>query len=98
MIPPFNIKSGKSHFILAKEFAIKKGSRLGYNLHIYKNGVEISGSPFSSYSRLLYIVRALCKAIGLKSVSSIKNYIDTNKVFKDGITFYSSPMNFYKKN
>lgn len=89
--PPFNIKSGKSHFILAKEFAIKKGSRLGYNLHIYKNGVEISGSPFSSY-------REGGKAIGLKSVSSIKNYIDTNKVFKDGITFYSSPVNLEKKN
>ena len=28
-------------------------------------------------------------AIGLKSVSSITNYIDTNKVFKEEYTFYS---------
>lgn len=69
---------------------MKKGSRLGYNLHIYKNGLEIQGSPFSSY-------REGGKAIGLNSVSSIKIYINTNKVFKDGYTFYSSTVNLDKK-
>ena len=29
MEPPFNIFSRKSHFTLAKEFAIKNGSRIG---------------------------------------------------------------------
>jgi len=88
--PPFEWQSGKSHFNLAKEFAIKKGSRLGYNIHIYKNDGEIQGSPFSSY-------REGGKAIGLNSVSSIKNYINTNKIFKDGYTFYSSPINIDDK-
>ena len=84
--PPFNIYSKKSHFILAKEYAIIQGSRKGYNLYIYKDGVEISGSPFNSY-------REGGKAIGLASISSIKNYIDTGRVFKCGYTFYSSPIN-----
>ena len=36
--PPFNIHSGKSHFTLAKKFALNKGSRKGYKIYIYKNG------------------------------------------------------------
>ena len=60
----------------------------GYKLHIYKDGVEIPGSPFNSY-------RKGGEAIGLASISSIKNYIDTGRVFKDGYTFYSSPINNY---
>jgi hypothetical protein len=87
--PPYNINSKKSHFTLAKEYAIRQGSRNGYKLHIYKEGKEIPGSPFNSY-------REGGKAIGLDSVSSIRNYIDTGKVFKDGYTFYSSP-NFANK-
>ena len=86
--PPFNIFSKKSHFTLAKEYAISQGSRKGYKLHIYKDGVEIPGSPFNSY-------RKGGEAIGLASISSIKNYIDTGRVFKDGYTFYSSPINNY---
>ena len=84
--PPFNIYSKKSHFILSKEHANTQGSRKGYNLHIYKDGEEIPGSPFNSY-------REGGKAIGLPSVSSICNYINTGKVFKDGYTFFSSPIN-----
>jgi hypothetical protein len=49
--------------------------------------VEIPGSPFASFTQG-------GKAIGLNSVSSIKNYIDTGKIFKGGYTFYSSPKNF----
>jgi len=51
MTPPFDIHSGKSHFILAKECSLLKGSRYGFNVHIYQNGVEIAGSPFSSYRK-----------------------------------------------
>lgn len=80
--PPFDLFSRKKHFILAKKYVLAKGSRKGFKLHIYKNGIEIKGSPFISY-------RAGCKAIGLKSPSSIKNYIDTGKIFKDIYTFYS---------
>lgn len=72
--------------MLAKNNAILKGSRKGFKIHIYKNGVEITGSPFSSFS-------SGGKAIGLKSVSSIRNYIDTDKLFKDVYMFKSSPMN-----
>jgi hypothetical protein len=82
--PPFNISSGKSHFILTKEYFQLRGSRSGFKVHIYKNGVEIKGSPFSSYTQG-------GKAIGLNSVSSIANYIDTGKIYKEGYTFYSRP-------
>jgi hypothetical protein len=80
--PPFDIFSGKTHFILAKEYALIKGSIQGFKLYIYKNEIEIKGSPFNSY-------RLGGKAIGLNSVSSIKNYINTGKIYKDGYTFYS---------
>jgi len=83
--PPFNIHTGKSHFILAKELALSKGSRKGFKLHIYKNGKEITGSPFDSF-------RLGGKAIELKSVSSIRNYIDTGKIYKNEYTFYSKPI------
>jgi hypothetical protein len=83
MVPPFDIQTGKSHFILAKEYAKNRGSRKGFKLYIFKNGKEIIGSPFYSF-------RSGGKAIGLNSISSIRNYIDTNKIFKDGYTFYSS--------
>jgi hypothetical protein len=85
--PPFDIHSAKSNFLLSKEYSQFKGSRKGFRVYIYKNSVEIKGSPFSSY-------REGGKAIGLNSVSSITNYIDTGKVFKDGYTFYSSPVEF----
>jgi len=70
--PPFDIKTRKSHFILAKEYALNKGSRKGFKVHIYKNGKEIIGSPFDSF-------RTGGKSIGLNSISSIRNYIDTKK-------------------
>ena len=83
--PIFDIHSGKSHFSLAKEFSLQKGSRKGYKVYIFKNGKEIPGSPFHSYRE--------AGARGLISVSTIKNYIDTNKVFKGKYTFYSRPIN-----
>ncbi len=82
--PPFDIHSGKSHFILAKDYSLAKGSRKGFKVYIYKEGVEIQGSPFNSF-------RLGGKAIGLNSVSSIRNYLDTGKIFKGEYTFYSSP-------
>ena len=33
---------------LAKEYSLNKGSRKGFKVYIYKNGVEIKGSPFDS--------------------------------------------------
>ena len=67
---------------MAKEYSLFKGSRKGFKVHIYKNGIEIKGSPFDSF-------RAGGKAINLNSVSSIKNYLDTGKIFRDGYVFYS---------
>jgi hypothetical protein len=83
--PPFNIHTGKSHFTLAKEYALKKGSRKGFKLYIYINGKELKGSPFNSF-------RLGGKAIGLNSVASIRNYIDTGKIYKSKYTFYSKPV------
>jgi LAGLIDADG endonuclease len=85
MEPPFNIHTGKSHFILAKKYDLSKGSRKGFKLYIYKNGKEITGSPFDSF-------RMVGKAIGISSVSSIRNYIDTGRIYKDIYTFYSKPI------
>ena len=82
--PPFDIESGKSQFILAKEYSLTKGSRKGFKVYIYKNGVEIKGSPFDSF-------RSGVKALSSISASSIRNYLDKGKIFKDGYTFYSSP-------
>ena len=84
--PIFDIHSGKSHFILCKEYSLFKGSRKGFKVYIYKNGVEVKGSPFDSF-------RSGGRQINLNSVSSIKNYLDTGKIFKDGYTFYSKPLN-----
>ena len=47
--PPFDIFSGESNFILAKNYALSKGSRKGFNVYIYKNGIEINGSPYDSF-------------------------------------------------
>ena len=87
--PIFDIHSGKNHFTLAKDFALQKGSRKGYKVYIYENGKEIPESPFHNY-------REGSKAIGAISVSTIKNYIDTNKIFKGKYTFYSRPINLLK--
>lgn len=67
----------------SKEYSLTKGSRKGFKVYIYKNGVEIKGSPFDSF-------RSGAKALSLNSASSIRNYLDTGKIFKDGYTFYSS--------
>lgn len=83
--PVFDIRSGKSHFTLAKEHSLQKGSIKGYKVYIYKDSKEIPGSPFDSY-------REGGKAIGLNSISSIKRYIDTNKIFKRKYTLYSKPV------
>ena len=82
--PPFDIYSGKSNFILAKEYSLSKGSRKGFKVYVYKNGLEIKGSPFDSF-------RSGGKAINMGSVSSIINYLDTGKIYKDGYTFYTKP-------
>ena len=87
--PIFDIHSGKNHFTLAKDFALQKGSRKGYKVYIYENGKEIPESPFHS-------CREGSKSIGTISVSTIKNYIDTNKIFKGKYTFYSRPINLLK--
>ena len=79
---PFNILSGLDHFTLAKKYANSSGSRKGFKVYIYENGKEIKGSPFNSY-------RSGGKAIGLNSVSSISNYIDTGKLFKGRYIFFS---------
>ena len=86
MEPPFDIHSGKSHFILCKEYSLFKVSRKGFKVYIYKNGVEVKGSPFDNF-------RSRGRQINLNSVSSIKNYLATGKIFKDGYTFYSKPLN-----
>lgn len=41
--PPFEIYSGKSNFILQKEYSLSKGSRKGFKVYVYKNGLEIKG-------------------------------------------------------
>lgn len=57
--PPFDIYSGKSNFILAKEYYLFKGSRKGFKIYTYKNGVKMKDSPFDS-------LRSGAKAINMK--------------------------------
>ena len=82
--PPFDIHSGKSHFNLAKEYSLTKGSRKGFKVYIYKNGVEIKGSPFDSF-------RLGAKALSLNSASSIRKYLNTSKYLKTVILFILVP-------
>ncbi len=80
---PFDISSGKSHFELAKTYAINRGGRKGFTVYIYDQGKQIANSPFSTY-------RAGHVAIGLLAGSMvISRYIDTGKVYKNRFTFYS---------
>lgn len=84
--PPFDIFSGKSYFFLSKEYQAKMGSIKGYKVYVYKNNLQLKSSPFTSY-------RSVSRSLGIISVSSIKNYINTGKEFK-GYTFYSEPLTF----
>ena len=94
---PFDISSGRSHFILAKELTIAKGGRKGFTVYIYIKDLlrivggfsELKGSPFSTYG-------AGHEAIGLKRSSRvIGRYIDTGKVYKDKYIFSSVPTKLY---
>jgi hypothetical protein len=46
--PPFDLSSGYSHTELAQQFARTNKSRHGFLVYVYKNGVQVSGSPFKS--------------------------------------------------
>ena len=82
--PPFDLFSSQvekvTSFWLKNILYLKEAEKgLKYTFGA-KNGVEINGSPFDSF-------RSGGKAINLNSVSSIKNYLDTGKVFKEEYTF-----------
>lgn len=47
--PPFDIHSGLSHFILAKNSSIIRDNGYGFIVYIYRDGKEIPGSPFKSF-------------------------------------------------
>ena len=65
--PPFDIHSGLSHFALARNYSSCIVTGKGFKIYIYKDGIQIPGSPFDSFPPYV-------KPIGLKSVSSIRNY------------------------
>ena len=82
--PPFDLNSGDSHFTLSRKYTIKKGGRLGFSVYVYKEGLQIEGSPFSSYGEAH-------RAIGLKSNSKvIGRNIDTGKLYKNTYLFTSA--------
>jgi hypothetical protein len=39
-----------SHEQLTRALAIAKGGRRGFGVHVYSDGVEVPGSPFSTYA------------------------------------------------
>lgn len=53
-------------------------------VHVYKNGQEIEGSPFKSYS-------SVRRHLGLKTDLIVARYIDTQEVYQEEWTFYSCP-------
>jgi len=84
---PFNVESGLSHTLLAQQFSLARGSRKGFPVYVYVNGVEIESSPFPSYY-------AASKALGLSN-RVIFRYIDTSRTYK-GYLFYSAPLSVPK--
>lgn len=84
MKPPFNIKNGDSHHKLSRQLTIEKGGRRGFTVYVYKEGIQIEGSPFSTYG-------AANRAIGLRSNSrTISRNIDTGKLYKNTYLFTST--------
>lgn len=82
--PPFNIKNGDSHHKLSRQITLEKGGRRGFTVYVYKDGVQIEGSPFSTYG-------AADRAIGLRSNSrTISRNIDTGKLYKNTYLFTST--------
>jgi hypothetical protein len=81
--PPFDISKGDSHSKLSKIYTLANGGRKGYLVHVFKNGIEISNSPFSSYN-------SAQKAIGLSGRSrTINRYINTGRLYKNIYSFKS---------
>ena len=82
--PPFNIKNGDSHHKLSRQITLEKGGRRGFTVYVYKDGLQIEGSPFSSYG-------AANRAIGLRSNSrTISRNIDIGKLYKNTYLFRST--------
>jgi hypothetical protein len=81
--PPFNIQSGLSHTLLAQQYYRDLGSRKGFSVHVYLNGIELELSPFPSHN-------TATKILGLSN-KVIARYIDTNNTFK-GYLFRSTPI------
>ena len=80
--PPFDLNLGKSHTLLAQEYSRKRGSRLGFEVYVYKNDNYMG--KFSSYNEAQ-------KQLNLKSNKTISRLIDTDKASKlEGYKFYSS--------
>lgn len=79
---PFDLSTGKSHTTLAREFIKSKRIKGEFKVYVYKNGVEVPNSPYVSY----YAVQ---KDLGFKGNRTVSRYIDTDKVYGEGYTFYS---------
>jgi LAGLIDADG endonuclease len=80
--PLFDIFTGLSHHRLSLLATVAETRGKGKTIYVYKNKVEITGSPFSSYAKL-------SESLNL-SVKSIKSYLDTEIEMK-GYLLYSNP-------
>lgn len=58
--PPFDVSSGFNHTLLAQKYYRDLGSRKGFQVYVYVDGIELASSPFSSY-------HAATKALGLSN-------------------------------
>lgn len=81
---PFDLSTGKSHTTLAREFILSKRVKGEFKIYVYKNGVQVPNSPYKSY----YAVQ---KDLEFKGNRTVSRYIDTDKVYRDGYTFYTYP-------
>jgi hypothetical protein len=85
---PFDVSSGLNHTLLAQKYYRDLGSRKGFQVHVYIDGVECDSSPFSSYN-------SATKALGLRSTkSALSRYIDSGKTFR-GYIFKSTPLSSF---
>lgn len=79
---PFDLSTNKSHTTLAREFVLSKRVKGEFKVYVYKNGVQVPNSPYKSY----YAVQ---KDLGFLGNRTVSRYIDTDKVYGDGYTFYT---------
>lgn len=81
---PIDPNTTLPHDQLTRAVTVAKGSRQGYGVHVYENGVEVEGSPFPNYG-------LAHKSLGLEAKSrTVSRFIDhPTKLYRGKYSFRS---------